>query len=374
MTTDAMTPPPAADDRVFGTLHEFVAAARARLDDRIWGYLVGGSDTETTLARNRQALDSLALRARILRDVSRIDLGARFLGKPSRLPVGLAPVGSLDAFWPEGAFAAAQAASEFGLPFFVSSVKLEMMEPMAAHCTGPKVYQLYPRGDADWIDAQIARVIAAGYDAVCFTVDNAVSSRRERDISQGFERPWKKAAKGTEFQASFTWSDLERVKKTHDIPVMLKGVNTGEDAARACAAGVDVVYVSNHGGRQLDHGPGMIEVLPEVLAAVNGRVPVIVDGGFCRGTDIVKAMALGASFVNIGRMYLFAVAAGGKAGVLQMLDILEREIEIAMGLLGCRTWDDLTPALVQPARPVTTPHVFSAFPLLALDSPARRPG
>lgn len=370
MTSDDQTPVPSAEDAAFRTLHDFVRVARDRLDDRIWGYLVGGSETETTLARNRQALDSIAFRPRVLRDVSRIDLTGSFLGHETRLPVGFAPVGSLDAFWPEGAFAAARAASEFGLPFFASSVKLDMLESIAAECSGPKVYQLYTRGDAFWLDTQVARAIAAGYDAICITADTAVSSRRERDISQGYEKPWRKGAKGTEFQTTFTWADVERLRKTHDIALMVKGINTAEDAARACSAGVDVVYLSNHGGRQLDHGPGMAEVLPEVLEAVNGRIPVYVDGGFSRGSDIVKAIALGASFVNIGRLYLYALAAGGQAGLLRMLDILEQEIHICMALLGCNTWKELTPKHVQQAHPVTAPHALSAFPLLELGRPA----
>lgn len=370
MSSYDQTPPRPAEDRAFRTLHDFVGAARARLDDRIWGYLVGGSDTETTLARNRQALDSIAFRPRVLRDVSRIDLKGGFLGHQTRLPVGFAPIGSLDAFWPDGAFCAARAASEFGLPFFASSVKLDMMEPIAAECPGPKVYQLYTRGDSGWLDAQVARAIAAGYNAICITVDTAVSSRRERDISQGYEKPWRKGAKGTEFQTTFTWADLERLKKTHDIALMVKGINTAEDAVRACSAGVDVVYLSNHGGRQLDHGLGMAEVLPEVLAAVGQRIPVYVDGGFNRGSDIVKAIALGARFVNIGRLYLYALAADGQAGLLKMLEILEQEIRICMALLGCNTWDELTPDHVQQARSVTTPHALSAFPLLKPDHPA----
>lgn len=369
MTSDDQKPR-FPEDREFRTLHDFVAAARARLDDRIWGYLVGGSDTETTLARNRQALDSIAFRPRVLRDVSRINVQSSLLGHPTRLPVGLAPIGSLDAFWPEGALCAARAASEFGLPFFASSVKLDMMESIATECPGPKVYQFYTRGDAGWLDAQIARAIAAGYDAICITVDTAVSSRRERDISQGYEKPWRKGAKGTEFQTTFTWADVERLKKTHDVALMVKGINTAEDAVRACSAGVDVVYLSNHGGRQLDHGLGMAEVLPEVLAAVNRRIPVYVDGGFNRGSDIVKAIALGASFVNIGRLYLYALAAGGQDGLLRMFEILEQEIQICMALLGCNTWDELTMEHVQKARPVTNAHAMSAFPLLKFDHPA----
>lgn len=349
----------------FLALHEIVRAARARLDDKIWDYLAGGSETETTLLRNRLALDSCALRPRVLRDISAINMKADFFGKETPLPIVLAPVGSLDSFWDEGGPAVARAAASVGLPLFVSSVMKDGMEKMAAASSGPRAFQLYARGDDAWLDEQVERVIAHGYDAFCITVDNAVTSRRERDITKRFEKPWRKHAKGTEFQTTFTWKGVERLRKNHpNIPFIIKGIATAEDAEEACRIGVDVVYVSNHGGRQLDQGAGTFDVLPEVVAAVAGRAKVFIDGGFYRGTDIVKALALGADFVGVGRVYLYGLAAGGEAGVLRVLTLLREEIEIAMALLGVADRKSLDASYVRAARPVREPHVLSAFPLI----------
>lgn len=353
----------------FLALHEIVGAARARLDDNIWDYLAGGSETETTLLRNRLALDSCALRPRVLRDISRIDMTADFFGKSVPLPVALAPVGSLESFWQDGGPALARAAQSVNVPLFVSSVMKDGLETMAAASSGPRVFQLYARGDDAWLDEQVARVIAHGYDAFCLTVDNAVTSRRERDITKRFEKPWRKHAKGTEFQTMFTWKGVERLKQKHPgIPFIIKGIGTAEDAEEACRIGIDVVYVSNHGGRQLDQGAGSFDVLPEVVDAVAGRAKVFVDGGFYRGTDVVKALALGADFVGVGRLYLYGLAAGGEAGVIRALTLLREEIEIAMALLGLADRKYLNSSCVRAAAPVRDVHALSAFPLLELES------
>jgi isopentenyl diphosphate isomerase/L-lactate dehydrogenase-like FMN-dependent dehydrogenase len=354
-----------ASESEFLALHEIVRAARGRLDDKIWDYLAGGSETETTLLRNRLALDSCALRPRVLRDISNINMKADFFGREVPLPVVLAPVGSLESFWENGGPALARAAASFGLPLFVSSVMKDGLETMAAASSGPRVFQLYARGDDAWLDEQVERVIAHGYDAFCLTVDNAVTSRRERDITKRFEKPWRKWAKGTEFQTTFTWKGVDRLKRNHPgIPFIIKGIGTAEDAEEACQVGVDVVYVSNHGGRQLDQGAGTFDVLPEVVEAVAGRAKVFVDGGYYRGTDIVKALAMGADFVGIGRLYLYGLAAGGEAGVLRALSLLRDEIEIAMALLGLANRKDLNASYVRADRPVRNPHLLSAFPLL----------
>ena len=161
------------------------------------------------------------------------------------------------------------------------------------------------RGDDAWTDDIVHRAVAAGYDAFAITVDTAAYSRRERDIAARFVKPWRTAASGHEYQAGFSWASVRRFKDRHRIPLILKGIATAEDAAIACEHGVDVIYVSNHGGRQLDHGRGAMEVLPDVLQAVRGRAKVMVDGGICRGTDVVKAMALGADAVAVGRLYCY---------------------------------------------------------------------
>lgn len=349
----------------YQTLHEFIPAARARLSDHIWGYLVGAAETETTMRRNRLALDQIALRPRVCRDVSQVDCTTTLLGMKMRLPVTLAPVGSLESFHPEGAAEAGRAASAFGVPIIVSSVTKPGLEESAAAAAGPKIYQLYVRGDDAWVDDVAVRAVDSGYDAFAITVDTAAYSRRERDIAGRFVKPWRTAATGHEFQAGFSWRNVEHFKSRHAVPLILKGIATGEDAALACEHGVDVVYVSNHGGRQLDHGRGAMDVLPEVLDAARGRARVLIDGGFCRGTDVVKAIAMGADAVAIGRLYCYALAAEGAAGVRRMLELLEQEVAVAMALSGVTRLAELTPRHLHVGAPaVTIPHVHSAFPLL----------
>jgi isopentenyl diphosphate isomerase/L-lactate dehydrogenase-like FMN-dependent dehydrogenase len=349
----------------FQCLHEFLPAARAKLSDHIWGYLVGATETETTLRRNRLAIDSVALRPRVCVDVSKVELGTTLFGRKLRLPVILAPVGSLESFHPGGAATAGRAASAFGVPIMVSSVTHPGLEETAAAATGPKIFQLYVRGDKAWVDDVVKRAVDAGYDAFAITVDTAAYSRRERDITGRFVKPWRAAATGHSHQASFTWDNVKHFKDKHSIPLILKGIGTGEDAALCCEHGVDGIYVSNHGGRQLDHGRGSMDILPEVMAAVRGRAKVIVDGSICRGTDIVKAIALGADAVAMGRMYCYALAADGDAGVHKMLELLEHEFGVAMALAGARSLGELHPGFVfRNAPQVAQPHAHSAFPLL----------
>jgi len=349
----------------YQTLQEFIPAARAKLSDNIWGYLVGATETETTMRRNRLALDQIALRPRVCRDVSRVDCTAALLGMKMRLPVMLAPVGSLESFHPGGAAEAGRGASSFGVPIIVSSVTKPGLEESAAAASGPKVFQLYVRGDDAWVDDVAERATAAGYDAFTITVDTAAYSRRERDIVARFVKPWRSAATGHEFQAGFSWTNVAHFKARHRIPLILKGIATAEDATIACDHGVDVVYVSNHGGRQLDHGRGAMDMLPEVLEAVRGRARVVIDGGFCRGTDVVKAIASGADAVALGRLYCYALAVAGQAGVHRMLEILEQEVAVAMALTGVTRLADLDRSYLHCGAPsVAAPHVHSAFPLL----------
>ena len=353
---------PAGD---FQCLHEFIPAARAKLSDHIWGYLVGATETETTLRRNRMALDSLALRPRVCVDVSQIDTSTTLFGRKLRMPVILAPVGSLESFDPGGAATAGAAASSFGVPIMVSSVTHPGLEEAAAAAAGSKIFQLYVRGDNEWVDEHARRAVAAGYDAFAITVDTAAYSRRERDIAGRFVKPWRAVATGQSYQASFNWDNVRHFKANHSIPLILKGIATAEDAALCCEYGVDGIYVSNHGGRQLDHGRGSMDVLPEVMAAVRGRAKVIVDGSICRGTDIVKAIALGADAVAMGRMYCYALAAAGQAGVVKMLELLEHELGVSMALAGARSLGELHPGYVFRNAPVVAqPHAHSAFPLL----------
>jgi isopentenyl diphosphate isomerase/L-lactate dehydrogenase-like FMN-dependent dehydrogenase len=357
----------------FLTLHEFVKEAKSRLSPGNWDYLVGATETETTMLRNRMALDSVAFRPRVLRDVSSIDVSGRFLGRRIGLPVMLAPVGGLENFDPEGGAPAARAAAACGVPIMVSSVSMPGLEPMAqAAAAGVKVFQLYVRGDFAWIEEIARRAIDAGYDAFCLTVDTAIYSRRERDIAKRFVKPWRQRATGQQFQAALNWDDVKRFKDRFAVPLVLKGIATAEDAAIACEHGVEVVYVSNHGGRQLDHGRGALDVLPEVVKGVEGRAKVWIDGGFSRGSDVVKAIAMGAELVGLGRLYCYALAAAGEAGVARMLEILTAEVHEVLGLLGVTAVGQLDGSYLHPAPPAVMPHVHSAFPLTNLGDPGYR--
>ncbi len=350
----------------FETLHELVKKARQILNHNNWDYLAGGAESETTLRRNRLALDSIALRPRVLRDVSNVDASTTFLGRKLRLPVLLAPVGSLELFEPGGGATVAKAAGEFGVVQMLSSATQPGLEAVAqAAPEAARIYQLYVRGDAASIQEVADRATAHGYFAFCLTVDTALYSRRERDLAKrNFRR---RDVPGREWQAKLSWADVARLKKKLKLPLILKGIATAEDARMAVEHGVEVVYVSNHGGRQLDQGRGSMDVLPEVVEAVKGRARIIVDGSILRGTDVIKALAAGADLAGMGRMECAALAANGQAGVVRMLEILEHEVRTSLGLMGVTRWAELDKSYLHPAPPVTTPGVFSAFPLLNLD-------
>jgi glycolate oxidase len=349
-------------------LHEFIAKARRNLQQGEWDYITGAAESETTLKRNRMALDSIALRPRVLCDVSSIDSSAEVYGRRIRLPVLLAPVGSLECLHPEGAVAMVRAAGEFGVPHMLSSSGDPGLVPVAkAAPDALRFYQLYVRGDDDFVADRVREAIDHGYKAFCFTVDTAIYSRRERDIAKRFVVLGRRRSTGHSFQAGLSWRTIAWVKEKFDIPIVIKGIATAEDARIALDHGVDWIYVSNHGGRQLDHGRGAMEVLPEVVDAVAGRAKIIVDGSMCRGTDVIKGIAAGADLVGIGRMQCYALAAGGTDAVVRMLEILQDEVQRALGLCGVPRFSELTKAHLSPAAPVAPPHVFSAFPLLDIE-------
>ena len=353
------------ETETFLTLQEIVAAARRALAPGPWNYMMGGAETETTVRRNRLALDSIAFRPRVLRDVRRVDPGATFLGRRVRLPVLLAPVGGMESFVEGGAAEAARAAAAFGVPQMLSSVCAPGLEATAAAADALRVFQLYVRGDDAWIDDWVRRARDNGFSAFCLTVDTASYSRRERDIVGRYVKPWRAtAAEGAQFQAALSWDHVKRFKDLHDLPLILKGIATAEDAEIAVEHGVEVIYVSNHGGRQLDHGLGSAAVLPQIVAAVAGRAEVWVDGGFMRGSDVVKGIALGARCVGLGRLACLGLAAGGAAGLVRTLEILEEEIRICLGLLGVTSLADLNLQHLCAAPAVSTPGTLSAFPLL----------
>src|SRR5258708_20203153 len=272
------------------TLHEIVKASKLRLNANIWDNLTGATETETTLRRNRMALDSIAFKPRVLRNVSRIDPSSEILGKTIRLPLMLAPVGSLESFEAGGGITVAKGAGAGNVAMLISSVTTLKLEDIVKGGNGPKIYELYVRGDDKWVEERVKQAMGAGYDAFCITVDTAVYSRRERDIAKRFVKSWRTAATGQDHQAAFSWENFKRVKqKIPDVKFMLKGIGTAEDAEIALQHGVWAVYCSNHGGRQLDHGRGSAAVLRAIVEGAKGKGQLVVDGQLPRGTGTIMA-------------------------------------------------------------------------------------
>jgi isopentenyl diphosphate isomerase/L-lactate dehydrogenase-like FMN-dependent dehydrogenase len=346
----------------FVTNQEIIQAARKNLTQDIWDYLSGGAESETTLRRNRLAFDYLALRPRVCIDVSKIDTSTTFLGHKLRIPVMMAPIGSLQTITPEGGVAVAKAAAEFGSINFVSSVTQPSLEEIAASTEHPKIFQLYIRGDLDWCKGMVDRVLKAGYFALCLTVDTAHYSRRERQMMNRYLPPNKRTETTRHYQGMLTWELIAAIKQHAGLPFILKGVATAEDAKIALDHGVDVIYVSNHGGRQLDHGRGTMDVLPEIVEVAKGKAEVILDGGVTRGTDVIKALALGCHAVTIGKLQGWGLGAAGKNGLVRVLEILEDELIIDMGLLGVTRIEAVNASYVCRSYPTALPHEMSAFP------------
>lgn len=348
----------------FETNHEIIVQARRNATGPVWDYLAGGSETETSMRRNRQALDSLALKPRVLRDVSNIDLTTTILGHPSSMPLFLSPVASLQIVTPAGSLCCDEAADELGLINIQSGHTQPGFEEIGYNSLHPKFYQIYVRGGREWYEDLLKKVKDSGFSALVVTVDTSVYSNRERQVLNGWEPPSRRNSAGREHLAGLSWDIWDDMARIWDGPMIIKGVGTAEDALMALDHGASAIYVSNHGGRQLDHDRGSIGVLPEIVDAVDGKAEIYVDGGFMRGTDIVKAVALGARAVGIGKMQAFALAAGGQKGLMNCLDILKTELTIAMGLLGVTALDELSPDYLCKARPVAPSHEMSAFPFI----------
>jgi len=357
-----------ASSEPYQNLHEFVAKARANLNQNAWDYIVGAAETETTMRRNRMALDEIAFRPRVLRDVANVDASVERLGRKLRLPVVLAPVGALEIFDPAGAASVARGAGTFGAAHMLSSVSAPGLEKVAeAAPDALRLFQLYVRGDDAFVVDYVSRAIANNYAAFCLTVDTAHYSRRERDIAKRYVRETRLRSTGGDFQKGLSWRTVKLIKDKFKIPLVIKGIATAEDANIAVDHGVEWIYVSNHGGRQLDHGRGAMQALPEIVDAVKGRAKIMVDGGFCRGSDVVKAVASGADLVGIGRLQCWALAAAGEAGVIRMLELLEDEVIRTLGLLGATSFAEVEKSMLHPAAPTNMPSVFSAFPLLHIE-------
>jgi glycolate oxidase len=362
--TRAADPKP-SDDLL--TTTELVALAKKRLPEAAWDFIVGGAETETTMLRNRHALDSIAFRPRVLRDVEGASPATKFLGMKHRLPVLLAPIASLTDVDGEGALPVARAAAKFGCLMLVSSVTQPPFEEVARAAGESFALQLYTDGDEKWVVDTAKRAAQAGAKALCLTVDVPTFGRRERHIHRRANmagRVFGALRKGEAHRGRADWKLVEKLKRAVELPLMLKGIQTAEDAQLCLQHGVDIIYVSNHGGRQLDHGRGAIELLPEVISVARGKAEFIIDGGFMRGTDILKGVARGAAMVGLGKLQALALGAAGEHGVVRMLEILETELTVNMKLLGLRTMAELDGTYLQPATPVTAPGPLSALPLL----------
>jgi glycolate oxidase len=336
----------------FVTLPEIREAALRSTPRDAWNFGDGGAETETTLRRNRAHLDRLAITQNVLVDVREIDLRTSLLGVPLSWPVAVAPMGGLVLFHREGDVEMARGAGQGDTLQWLSGATGWPVEDVAKAGAGPQMFQLYAHGDRGWMGELLARVEASGYRAVALTADVQLYGRRERDILNRFTpREAMKIApnpRGPDphYQARLTWGDVEWLIKTTRLPVGIKGLMTVADARRAVEMGVRLVWVSNHGGRQLDHTQSTIDALPAIVDAVAGRAEIVVDGGFNRGTDVVKALARGARVVACGRTMLWGLAADGAAGVARVCEILREELQTTMGLCGRTRIADLTPDLI----------------------------
>jgi glycolate oxidase len=349
------------------TTTELVALAKARLPAPAWDFIVGGAETETTILRNRHALDAIAFRPRVLRNVEATDLSVAFLKSKQRLPVLLAPLASLTDIHPDGALPIARAAKQFGCLMLLSSVAQQDLDVIARAAGERFVFQLYADGDERWVVDLAKRAAAAGARAVCLTVDVPAFGRRERSMHRRQAiagRAFGGLRAGEEHRARADWKLVAKLKKALGVPLMIKGIQTAEDAEVALQHGVDVIYVSNHGGRQLDHCRGTADTLPEIASTARGKAQIVIDGGFVRGTDVVKAIAKGAAMVGLGRLQALALGAGGERGIVRMLELIEAEIAVTMKLLGVNAFAELDGTYLQPTSAANLPGPLSAFPLL----------
>ncbi len=346
----------------FLTIHDMILMARRNMDQDNWDYVCGAAESETSLRRNRMALDSIAFRPRVCRDVSKIDTRCDFFGHKLRLPVLMAPMGSIHRFTPKGAIDVDDAAEQFGTVNFLSTVTQPSLEEVANNSPHPKNFQIYVRGDDEWIKKLVKRIVKANYHSVTLTVDSSFYGNRERLSPSQLAL---KRVPNRDWQKKITWDTVKMIQdEIGNRPFFLKGIMTAEDAKLAVQHEVDAIYISNHGGRQLDHVLGNIQTLPEIVKAVNGQTKIIIDGGFTRGTDIVKAIALGADYVAIGRLQAWALGAAASTGLIKCLELIEQEIITTMGLLGVTSLNELNPEYVTHAMPVRLPHEHSAFPHL----------
>ncbi|MGC0207058.1 alpha-hydroxy acid oxidase [Streptomyces levis] len=368
MTAPALRPPGAPAPAQPLTVADFAARARERLPAEVWDFIAGGAGRERTLAANEAVFEAARLRPRALPGIEEPDTSVAMLGSRWAAPVGIAPVAYHELAHPDGESATARAAGDLGLPLVVSTFSSRPLEEVAAAATAPLWLQLYCFRDTATTLDLARRARASGYQALVLTTDTPFTGRRLRDLRNGFRIPGhitaanlsETAAAGAAtpgahsrhaFDRSTGWSVVGRLRAESGLPVLAKGVLTARDAEAAVAAGVAGIVVSNHGGRQLDGAPATLEALPEVVAAVRGRCPVLLDGGIRTGADVLVALALGARAVLVGRPALYALAADGAAGVRRMLTLLTEEFAETMVLTGHAAPDTIGPDTVLPPVP-----------------------
>ncbi|MBI5277743.1 MAG: alpha-hydroxy-acid oxidizing protein [Burkholderiales bacterium] len=364
--------------------------ARRRLPRAVFDFFDGGAEDETTLRANRERFERIRLRPRMLVDVQQPDLSTSIVGTPAAAPIVIAPTGAIGTGWPNADLAIAKVAARLGIPYTLSTTATNTIEEIAKQAGGRLWFQLYVVRDASFVQRLLQRAATSGFEGLVVTVDLAVGGKRERDLRNRFTVPlrpnwqtfrdlashpawcWQMFKHGQprfdnlagfqgaaepraavaaklaqNLDASFDWAGLQRLRDAWHHKLLVKGVARGEDAERLASLGVDGVWVSNHGGRQLDGAIASADALPEVAQAVAGRIPLLVDSGVRRGVDIVKAVALGAQAVAIGRATLYGAAAGGEAGAERALAILTEELRRAMQLCGTPRVADIGPALLQ---------------------------
>src|SRR6266487_1855748 len=343
--------------------------AREKVPRTTFDYLAGGAEDEVALRRNREAYDKWALRTRILTDVSKRDTRAVVLGERVTMPILAAPTSFHALVHPDGEVATARGVAAAGTIMVASTISTKPLEEIAAAVDAPRWFQLYVYKDRTITEDLVQRAVKAGCKALCLTVDTPILGRRERDERNAFTLPpgfgianlkqvgldgMPQVDRGSAFakyvadllDASLTWDDVDWLKSISPLPLVIKGIMTAEDAALAVDHGVAGIVVSNHGGRQLDSTPGTLDVLPDIVAGVHGRVEVYMDGGIRRGTDVLKAIALGAKAVLLGRPVLWGLAVNGEAGVRHVLAMLRDELELAMALSGRPTLASIDRSLV----------------------------
>jgi isopentenyl diphosphate isomerase/L-lactate dehydrogenase-like FMN-dependent dehydrogenase len=341
-------------------LLDYEALAQQRLQPAIWDYFQGGSEDEVTMRANRASFDRFYLRPRVLVDVNTIDMRTTVLGMPVSMPVLVAPTASHKLAHPDGECATARGAGEAGTIMIVSTSATCSAAEVAEAATAPLWFQLYSHHTLETTGKLVKLVEAAGYRAIVLTVDSPYLGRRERDLHNqfilgqhvsmaNFSNKNASASPSSRHLVD-TWETVDWLRSMTALPILLKGILTAEDARLAAERGIDGIVVSNHGGRQLDGAIASLDALPEVVEAVAGRCEVYVDGGIRRGTDVLKALALGARAVLLGRSILWGLAVNGQEGVHHVLELLRAELELAMALSGRPTLASIDRSLLKVAR------------------------